>query len=379
MNGGVAISAGNLGPGGVETHVRLISIALRASGQSVTVYGTACNWQAASVEQMRRAGVRFILPATWLWRARRLSTLWSLALWCLRPPQDCVSLYCIGAGSSHRWLKRLAGRNTFSIYHEIVSPPGPNSLAAECMRQLDAWIANSRSVAQTMATIRPVKPMWVIPFLTAPQRTSPPPGRPAPLSRDLRIGYLGRLEARKRPQVLVREWARLVETSPVGPAILHLYGDDAGKGLMAELQAHVRGNGLDKLVQFHGAYSHDQLQDIFLNLDLVLLPSEWEGLPLVLVEAMQHGVPFVATGAGGTAELAEQNPDVAVTGLSWEDFEQGLREFAVRLRAGQVDAQRLHNWVESRYGFDVVWPKWQQALLCRRNISQLAGFSRGHD
>jgi hypothetical protein len=83
---------------------------------------------------------------------------------------------------------------------------------------------------------------------------------------------------------------------------------------------------------------------------------------------MQNGVPFVATSAGGTVELGENNPDVLVTGIPWGDYVEGLRQFVPKLRAGQIDGQRLHQWVEQRYGFDAVWPQWKEALLNSRHF-----------
>jgi glycosyltransferase involved in cell wall biosynthesis len=206
----------------------------------------------------------------------------------------------------------------------------------------------------------------VIPFLTAESATPAPAPRPAVGNRRLQVGYLGRLESRKRPDVLVREWARMTSRPPLARAVLHLHGDDDGSGMRRELESYVAANGLGSRVQLHGGYSHSQLPDLLSKLDVVVLPSEWEGLPLVLVEAMQQGVPFVATAAGGTAELGQDNPDVIVTGTEWGQFEEGLVEMAARLRAGAVDAVRLHGWVEPRYGFEPVAKQWQNALLNSR-------------
>lgn len=95
----------------------------------------------------------------------------------------------------------------------------------------------------------------------------------------------------------------------------------------------------------------------------MVLPSLWEGLPLVLVEAMLHGVPFVASAAGGTEELGDANPDVMVTTTKWEDFETGLLAMAAKIRAGEIDSERLHRWVETRYGFAAVSQQWLKCLL----------------
>jgi glycosyltransferase involved in cell wall biosynthesis len=122
--------------------------------------------------------------------------------------------------------------------------------------------------------------------------------------------------------------------------------------------------GLEESIRFRGAYSTSDLSAIFAQTDIVVLPSIYEGLPLVLVEAMQRGIPVVATSAGGTAELGEDNPDVVITeGTDWDTFAAGVKLMAKRVRAGQIDAVRLHAWTELRYGFKPVAEKWRNALL----------------
>jgi len=372
LNKTVAISAGTLAPGGVETHVRILSLMLRRAGHPVTIYGTSCHWQPETMQQLKQAGVQFLIPPRWLAAVPKPGVLWASIRWRLSAPSGVASLYGIGAGRSHGLLKRLAGPNAISIYHEIVSLPGPKFKAADCLRLLDVAVANSQLVAREMAAICPQKPIRVIPFLTAEKTTPAPAPRPAAGNRPLQVGYLGRLEKRKRPDVLVHEWTRMTARPSLALAILHLHGDDGGSGLRGELESYVAANGLAGRIQLHGGYSHSQLPEILSKLDLVLLPSKWEGLPLVLVEAMQQGVPFVATAAGGTAELGQDNPDVIVTATEWGAFEAGLAEVAARLRAGQVDAVRLHGWVEPRYGFEAVAKQWRAALLETRAFFGLA-------
>ncbi len=79
---------------------------------------------------------------------------------------------------------------------------------------------------------------------------------------------------------------------------------------------------------------------------------------------MQRGVPVVATSAGGTSELGDDNPDAIITeGTDWRLFEAGVAEMAGRIRTGQIDAARLQAWTESRYGHQRVADAWRRALL----------------
>jgi glycosyltransferase involved in cell wall biosynthesis len=179
----------------------------------------------------------------------------------------------------------------------------------------------------------------------------------------LRIAFLGRLAPHKRPDRLIeamRDWIRHPSLAPVR---LDLYGGDYdGEG--PQLRARIAELGLGESVSLRGAYSTADLDRIFAQTDLVVLPSQYEGLPLVLVEAMQRGVPVVATSAGGTAELGIDNPDVIITaGTGWDAFEAGVIAMAERLRAGQVDHTRLHAWTETRYGYKPVAAAWREALL----------------
>jgi len=62
---------------------------------------------------------------------------------------------------------------------------------------------------------------------------------------------------------------------------------------------------LEDVVRFHGYVPNDQVVEWLATgrIDIVALPSESEGVPVSLIEALAHGVPAVATDVGGVAEL----------------------------------------------------------------------------
>jgi len=75
------------------------------------------------------------------------------------------------------------------------------------------------------------------------------------------------------------------------------------------LKDAVRQQSLDRHVRFLG--QRDDVPELMGAADILALPSRFEGLPLVVLEAMAAGIPVVATGVGGTEEAVQHR----VTGL----------------------------------------------------------------
>jgi glycosyltransferase involved in cell wall biosynthesis len=359
----VIISGTVLGLGGIRTHLMLLCRLLRQQRIEVVVFATGAHWNSQELAELTALGVRFHLPPSIIRRMRKLAALYSRLTWPSLMPRNANSLYCIGAGRSHFLMHRLRPKDTVSINHEIVAPPGPDSLAGQCAQCLDVSVANSRKVAEQMRGYWPQKPIRVIPFLTSDQPMPAPDRLQVGEKNQVRVVYLGRLVAHKRPDQLVRRWQALTAHPVLASARLDVYGFDPDGDMLKELRAFVTEAKLSEKVRIHGGYELDKLPQILAESDIVVLPSLDEGLPLVLVEAMLHGVPFVATDAGGTGELGEENPDVIVTSTKWEDFEAGLLAMAEKIRAGEINSRRLHQWVEERYGYAAVSQQWLQCLL----------------
>ena len=77
-----------------------------------------------------------------------------------------------------------------------------------------------------------------------------------------------------------------------------------GKGpLLHILKEKVRKMGLQKNIVFLGYVKRDRLIQIYQNASIHVVPSVYEGLPTVLLEAMSCGLPVVATAVGGNTEV----------------------------------------------------------------------------
>jgi len=112
------------------------------------------------------------------------------------------------------------------------------------------------------------------------------------------VGAVGSLYAVKGHVHLIRALADVARDLPDVACIV------AGRGeLRAELEDEARRLGLHDRVRFLG-YRSD-VPRLLAAMDVFVLPSLSEGLPLSLLEAMAAGVPVVATEVGGNAEVID--------------------------------------------------------------------------
>ena len=139
--------------------------------------------------------------------------------------------------------------------------------------------------------------------------------RPTQRSGETTLVCVGRMTAEKGHAVLLdalerMELARMERNDAdkawpanVAPWSLRLVGDGPLRG---ELEQRVRELGFEHRVTFLGKLA-DASNEIA-GADALVLPSLFEGLPNVVLEAMSLETPVIATRAGGTIELQQQHP-----------------------------------------------------------------------
>jgi colanic acid/amylovoran biosynthesis glycosyltransferase len=87
------------------------------------------------------------------------------------------------------------------------------------------------------------------------------------------------------------------------------------------LERLIRKLGLQNQVQLLGQVSHEQMHDYYQRVDLVVLTSRSEGIPLVLMEAMAHGKPVLAPAITSIPELiCDRENGFLYRPASLEDF-----------------------------------------------------------
>jgi glycosyltransferase involved in cell wall biosynthesis len=105
---------------------------------------------------------------------------------------------------------------------------------------------------------------------------------------------VGRLAAQKGFAVLLDAAVRWRDLAPV--PLLAIAGDGP---LAGELRARAASLGVDAAFLGH----RDDVAGLLAAAAVFVLPSRWEGQPLVLQEALRAGAPIVATRVGGVPDL----------------------------------------------------------------------------
>lgn len=114
------------------------------------------------------------------------------------------------------------------------------------------------------------------------------------------IVVIGRLEPQKNPLLAIRAFAMIQGDIP--DHTLHFYGDGR---LRPELEAHVKAEGLETRVFFHGRTN--ETERVLSRATMYVLCSDYEGMPNALMEAMAVGTPVISSDCpcGGPRALIE--------------------------------------------------------------------------
>lgn len=160
------------------------------------------------------------------------------------------------------------------------------------------------------------------------------------------IGTIGNLYPVKGHTYLVRAAAAVTQVFPESVFII------AGRGQLLEgLQTEARELGVEKHIRFLGF--REDVPALLQAMDIFVLPSLSEGLPLSALEAMASGKPVVATRVGGV-------PEVVVDGetgflVAPEDADDLAEKLVCLLKAPCLLQQlgaKGHEMVKERFSLD---------------------------
>lgn len=125
------------------------------------------------------------------------------------------------------------------------------------------------------------------------------------LKRHLNIGadskvvlFVHRLSRRKGSDKIVPVAARVAKARP--DVIFLIVGSGPEYD---NLRLEIRNLKLENNIRLMGDVPNQEIQNYFAAADIFFMPSEEEGFPHVLLEAMAAGIPYVASDVGGVREI----------------------------------------------------------------------------
>jgi glycosyltransferase involved in cell wall biosynthesis len=223
-------------------------------------------------------------------------------------------------------------------------------------RAADLVLAPSAATAAEIRRDYRVEEVGVIPNVTGGLEIAPageemegPPGY---------LLFVGRLRIRKGVEVLLEALRELRGRVP--GAVLKIAGDGEHR---AALERTAAGLELGSAVTFLGTCDGSRVRALLAGAAALVVPSIYEGMPLVVLEAMERGVPVVASAVSGIPEVVvdgetgwlvpPENPEALAGAL-----EEVLADAPEARRRGAAGRRRI----EERYRPAVAAASWRAAV-----------------
>ena len=211
-------------------------------------------------------------------------------------------------------------------------------------------------------------PIQTIPYGLTIEAKPPKPRGSGAIPRLL---FVGRLDERKGLRYLLNAMPKILAEHPVELRVV-------GEGILEEeLKAQCNMMNLSKSVRFLGFITKEELATEYATCDIFILPAiidskgDTEGLGIVMIEALAHGKPVIASHVGGIPDvifhgetgllIPEKNPDFLATAVL--DL-LANPNYAKKLgKAGLAD-------IQDRFSWQRILPQWQAVFS--PTLSQLS-------
>jgi glycosyltransferase involved in cell wall biosynthesis len=260
-----------------------------------------------------------------------------------------------GRGVQAAWLGKLLRGTPYLITRRVQKGPNASALNRRMYRSAAAVVAISEAIRTALARLDATLPVSVIPSASS--------GLPVKLGNVERLrasfggrfvaGHVGALDDSHKGQLqIIRLARRWHEVRPEVRFVLVGAGRD-------EVQLRQAADGLGNVI-FAGEVGN--VGDYLAAFDVFLYPSRHEGLGSILLDALDTGLPVVATAVGGIPEIIRDGengilvkPDdapaleAAVAAFAADDQLRARVTTANRLRAREFSAATMTGRYERLY------------------------------
>lgn len=163
------------------------------------------------------------------------------------------------------------------------------------------------------------------------------------------VGFVGRLESVKGPDLLLEALAKLPE---------HVHAVFVGKGSQSNA-LHKQTNDLDLLARVHFLGHRKDTKAIYSAFDVLCVPSRNEGYPLAIIEAQASCIPVVAFDVGGVRDCFK----VSQEGLVPSGDVAALADTLLQsLNVSNETIQAIRDHVRTNNAFDVMMAAYESLM-----------------
>lgn len=128
------------------------------------------------------------------------------------------------------------------------------------------------------------------------------------LKNEVTIGMVGRLWSQKNPICLLMAVNSLIKSTHCNIKLIYIGDGELGQEIIQKAKEF----SIEENV-FLAGWTND-VPKFLSTLDVFVLPSRWEGMPLSIIEAMVAGIPVIASNIPGNSDLIEDG----INGLLFE-------------------------------------------------------------
>jgi glycosyltransferase involved in cell wall biosynthesis len=372
------------GVGGIQTHASWLTKALLESGGEVLIITpTVPNRQIISWLKSQGLNSDRLKIISLGSSKDKVDTIFSKYLKLFQSIRKFAPdiFFCVGTGWNMSLISLFLPQKTRKIFHEVMSGRTYSKKDPRwgIKYLFDDVFAQASDVGKNFSeTFHWQKKIPVLPAFPEPLEITAQ--LPTAKLKTVTLGkakaaLFSRLAPHKQAFWLVQQWDILKDY--LGE--LHIHGSGAEEGLIRD---YIQEKGIGDRVKCFGRYPDGQAYvDLLGSYDMTLLPTIGaEGSPLVLLESMACGVPFVAYGVGGIPDYGYNNPDIIVvppepsltdqareyTSSAFEGetkaFLNGIRNIANKLSIGEINQTRLQRFYLDNYSYQVLKGKWLSYL-----------------
>ena len=171
---------------------------------------------------------------------------------------------------------------------------------------------------------------------------------PYPQARiPVRLLFVGRFAFNKGLDVLLAVARRLEKEGRTGDVRFVLAGD-------GPLLEGMKQEGLPANVELPGRVDDAQLSKLYAECHALLLPTRFEGMPTVVLEAMAHARPVIVSDVGATAELVDERNGYLLPKGDADALHKAVLDFTQR---DTTDRAFLGSTSRDRVLDGFTWPK----------------------